>query len=54
MEKAQGMRAKGEGGRGSKTWEATGGMSWGQGGDTVNERRERAKEGFWEACAVIL
>lgn len=48
------MRAKGEGGRGSKTLEAAQGMSWGQGEDRVNERRNRAKKGFWEACAIIL
>lgn len=54
MEKGQGMRAKCEGGRGSRTLEAAQGMSWGQGGDTVNERRDRAKKAFWEARAVIL
>lgn len=49
------MRAKGEWGRGSKTLEAKAqGMSWGQGGDTVNKRRDRAKNAFWEAHAVIL
>lgn len=54
-EKGQGMRAKGEWGRGSKTLEAKAqGMSWGQGGDTVNKRRDRAKNAFWEAHAVIL
>lgn len=54
VEKGQGMGAKGEGGRGSKTLEAAQGVSWGQGGVTVNGSRDRAGKAFWEARAAAL